>query len=385
MTKTISIGLVAIAWACATAGAANSFRGIGFTGPDNATEQQSKAFSISADGSTVVGYATFIQHYQVSEPYTGGIRYTDAGGIEHFDMNVGTHWTYGEEYPYNAVATSSDGSIIFGNSGALWVSASVYKWENGITTHPDVYYSVTDNVIVKKSSDDGHRLIGTGANDGSVLSWWAQDVSNNTHFGYVPENGYSRVYGGISPDGSSLLGSSKVTPESTIWTPTHWDWDTGVATFLSELAGGVSDSSTDGNIVVGGESGIATRWTLGAEKIVMGDLPGGMERSWATSVSADGSVAIGYGHDADGKKPILWDEIHGLRNLQLALTNQYGLDLTGWDLVEATGISGDGTAIVGWGTNPDGVTEGWIARIPEPTTAMLLALPMLAAIRRRRR
>ncbi|WP_231117108.1 autotransporter outer membrane beta-barrel domain-containing protein [Pseudodesulfovibrio alkaliphilus] len=38
-----------------------------------------------------------------------------------------------------------------------------------------------------------------------------------------------------------------------------------------------------------------------------------------------------------------------------------GVDLTGWTLTEATGVSGDGTTIVGIGTSPNG-TEAFIAR-----------------------
>jgi hypothetical protein len=43
------------------------------------------------------------------------------------------------------------------------------------------------------------------------------------------------------------------------------------------------------------------------------------------------------------------------------LTDELRLDLTGWQLSGARGISADGTVIVGFGTNPGGQTEGWIA------------------------
>jgi hypothetical protein len=47
----------------------------------------------------------------------------------------------------------------------------------------------------------------------------------------------------------------------------------------------------------------------------------------------------------------LWDAANGLRSLKTVLTTQFGLDLTGWRLTEATGISDDGKVIVG--TGPD--------------------------------
>jgi len=62
---------------------------------------------------------------------------------------------------------------------------------------------------------------------------------------------------------------------------------------------------------------------------------------------------------------------------------QLGLDLTGWTLEEATAISDDGRAIVGYGTNPDGFTEGWYAVIPEPSTAALVTCGLLALGSRR--
>jgi hypothetical protein len=43
---------------------------------------------------------------------------------------------------------------------------------------------------------------------------------------------------------------------------------------------------------------------------------------------------------------------------------------TGWTLAAATGVSADGTVIVGRGINPSGETEAWIAILPEPITAV---------------
>ncbi len=52
-----------------------------------------------------------------------------------------------------------------------------------------------------------------------------------------------------------------------------------------------------------------------------------------------------------------------MRNLQWLLSHDFGLDLTGWDLREATAVSDGGTVVVGWGLH-NGVEEGFVATIP---------------------
>jgi hypothetical protein len=84
-------------------------------------------------------------------------------------------------------------------------------------------------------------------------------------------------------------------------------------------------------------------------------------------------------------RAMIWDQLHGPRSLQEVLEDEFGLDLTGWDLTAATSVSGDGLTIVGYGTNPSGNREAWIATIPEPGTGSLLALRLVGlAVRRRR-
>jgi hypothetical protein len=82
---------------------------------------------------------------------------------------------------------------------------------------------------------------------------------------------------------------------------------------------------------------------------------------------------VGDDDDSHGTKAFIWDSKHGVRYLKDVLVNDCNLDLTGWTLQRATGISADGLTIVGYGTNPAGLTEGWIAVIPEPATFLLLA------------
>jgi probable HAF family extracellular repeat protein len=46
----------------------------------------------------------------------------------------------------------------------------------------------------------------------------------------------------------------------------------------------------------------------------------------------------------------------------------------------ATDVSADGRTIVGYGTNPRGETEAWVATIPEPSTFIILAAAFVAVV-----
>jgi len=146
--------------------------------------------------------------------------------------------------------------------------------------------------------------------------------------------------------------------------------------------------SANGSVVVGQSQSAfgseAFRWTSGEGMIGLGDLPGGGFRSWARDVSANGSVVVGSGLTALGQEAFIWVPLNSMRNLRDILESGHGLDLTGWALSAAEGISADGKTIVGWGVNPNGLFEAWIAHIPEPAALTLLAGASLLAFARRR-
>lgn len=92
----------------------------------------------------------------------------------------------------------------------------------------------------------------------------------------------------------------------------------------------------------------------------LGDLAGGAFDSEALAASGDGSIVVGQATSAAGTEAFIWDATNGMRNLKTVLTG-LGLDLTGWTLTHARGISDDGLIICGEGTNPLGDTEAWVA------------------------
>jgi len=102
----------------------------------------------------------------------------------------------------------------------------------------------------------------------------------------------------------------------------------------------------------------------------LGYLAGGpkLNLSYACAVSGDGSVVIGLADSASGYNAFVWDSVTGMRSLQSVLTNDYHLDLSGWKLTGARGISADGKTIVGEGKH-NGHREAWIAHLDKPLNA----------------
>ena len=64
----------------------------------------------------------------------------------------------------------------------------------------------------------------------------------------------------------------------------------------------------------------------------------------------------------------MWDSTNGVRSISQILVNDFDLDLTGWDLWGAAGVSDDGRVIVGVGLNPQGKVEAWLAVLGDAPT-----------------
>jgi len=96
-----------------------------------------------------------------------------------------------------------------------------------------------------------------------------------------------------------------------------------------------------------------------------GNSGSGKYTSYAYAVSRDGSVIVGYTADPSKAGAFIWDQSHGMRNLQDVLSREFGLgqQLVGWNLGSAFSMTPDGRTIVGDGTNPTGQYENWIVHL----------------------
>ena len=206
--------------------------------------------------------------------------------------------------------------------------------------------------------------------------------------GTLPGNSTSTAYG-VSADGSLIVGAcdSLATSHAFRWRP-----ETGMVSLGSLLGHSFFSSahavSPDGDVIVGtsvgsfGFGGLeAVRWTSDGV-LGLGDLEGGNYHSVAYGVSAHGSVVVGQGTTSQGQEAFIWTPTSGMLRLQDHLADTYNLSLPGWKLVNATGITPDGKHIVGWG-HRNGISEAWLITIPEPSSALGIAL-VLACKRFRR-
>ena len=79
------------------------------------------------------------------------------------------------------------------------------------------------------------------------------------------------------------------------------------------------------------------------------------------AMNRDGQLVGGFSTKTGGgaKRAFIWDATNGTREMKQVLIDA-GIDMTGWELEEVTGISEDGSVICGNG-KLSGVSKGWVA------------------------
>ena len=351
----VSTGL-ALSTAHFTPVLAASFMGLGAL---PGTAFQSEATGVSADGSVVVGMSTAVLGNEA-------FRWTAATGI------LGLGDLPGGGFFSQAKGVSADGKAVVGWSDSDTVlNLEAFRWTQatgmvgmGKLTLPGERLTSFANGV----SLDGGVVAGGSESTvvGEAIRW--TQATGMTGLGDLPGGSSNSQAQAISLDGGIVvgLGNSSSGREAFRWTAT-----TGMAG-LGDLPGGDFNSyaegvSADGSVVVGaGWSSMgpeAFRWTTATGMVGLGDLPGGNFESAARGVSADGSVVVGYssiGVTAPFSAPFRWDITNGMQNLEELLIAQ-GVDLAGWQLLDASAVSADGSIIVGTGNNPAGFQEAWIA------------------------
>lgn len=334
-------------------------------GDDPSGLTETEATAVSSDGSTLVGRGRIGDDYQLIQ-----WRWDEG-------LTLLGDPTRGQGLP-TAAALSADGSVVVGT-----YNSRAFRWtaDHGLSPLTDACSTATG------ISDDGTIITGM-INDvawPNAYRWTEAD-------GPVRLNGVNAVWGheglSISGDGSTIVGYGVDNADSSVAVYWRDGLDPVALPYLSgqfahALAAAVS---ADGSTIVGWNTSgeiphpmSCFRWT--AET---GTMPLDMPGTSPLRITADGGTIVGGG----GGRALIWDATNGRRDLQNVLMEDYGLDLSQWQLWEATDISADGSVIVGRGFHQVGGEwrqEAWAALLPEPGSLMLLMLGWMGLMPARRR
>jgi probable HAF family extracellular repeat protein len=237
----------------------------------------------------------------------------------------------------------------------------------------------------------GHGNFVTGTTGGRQSFRW---TSSTGVVGIANLPGENAIALGLSKDGVVAVGVTAASIGSTPSQAFRHTLAEGIVG-LGDLPGGTTSAmafaaSANGSVIVGGGTSAsgpeAFRWTQGGGMAGLGDLPGGAFNSNARDVTDDGLTIVGRGSDAGGFEAFYWTAGGGMQSLTSVLTAA-GADpaLSGWtELTEATGVSGDGLYVAGYGIH-NGNREAFIATVPEPASLAPLAVAGAAVLSRRRR
>ncbi len=307
------------------------FRWTDATGMQLLSSSYAQPTDVSADGRVAIGLGE------------GGWRWTEDEGLNPLVVTKKN-----KTVPTGPYGISSDGSIVVGGktSGR---NGEAFRWseQSGLVTLP--MFPGHDTASAYDVSADGQIVVGLG---------WRNRPSGSPR---IP------LY---------WIGNSV---PSAIPSPTGFEWDVAQADSVSP----------DGTVVTGwnsitNDNTIGFRWNIGtAEPEIIGWTLAGTSPQMTVprDVSTAGEIIVGFEQFGTGREARIWDTVHGARDLQDVLANEYGLAdaLSGWVLNVATKVSPDGQNIAGYGTNPMGNTEGFLARlgalpsaVPEPQVVVLL-------------
>jgi probable HAF family extracellular repeat protein len=314
----------------------------------------SQALGISADGLVVVGLST-----STAGPNGEAFRWTSGTGM------VGLGFLPGYTNS-SALAASTDGSVVVGDVAGFG-SNQAFIWTGGVMSGLGFLPGGTRSNAFGVNAD-GSVVVGSGDSPGGNRAFrWTGGVMNS--LGVLPGGTYSEAYG-VNADGSVVVGygSSTAVPGGEAFRWTQSGGISGLGVMLGGTFSVAQAVNAAGSVVVGyGDStvvpsGEAFRWTSGTGMIGLGVLPGGTF-SQALAVNADGSVVVGNSTSTavPSGDAFRWTQSSGMKSVKDLLVAG-GVNMAGWTLSSAQGVSADGTVIVGVGGNPSNAGEAWLAR-----------------------
>jgi probable HAF family extracellular repeat protein len=315
----------------------------------------SSATGISDDGAAVVGTST------VDIDTFHAFRWTSDAGMQ--DLG-----TLSDEGQSDAFGLSGDGSVVVGVNTSPSIVERAFHWTASggmidLGTLPK-----GDRSWAYGISSDGSVVVGTSTENGlpHAFRWTAAEGMQD--IGTLP-NGAWAAAGGVSGDGAIVVGNAlNVCCGGGLENLRAFRWTaSGGMQSLGTLPGGrfsqEPSANADGSVIVGSanfagpdiDAQHVFRWTSEGGMQDLGCPPGGYSCN-AYDVSGDGSAIVG--RSITQGRALLWTAQLGMVDLNTYLST-LGLDLAGWELIEARAISADGSAIVGNGFY-NGDTRAWL-------------------------
>jgi uncharacterized membrane protein len=337
-----------------------------------ANKSYTYVWGLSGDGSKVVGYSYDGERYEASA-------WDTRNGIQKLGfLKINSSLIKGSSS--SALSICADGSKIVGqNTYGNESEAFVWDSNNGMQR----LAFLRTNASVRSSSSalgicaDGSKIVGRSFNGTYTEAFLWDSTVGMQRLGFLDAKagGYlhSIAYG-VCDRGNKVVGQSYngTNAEAFLWDSTNGMQGLGFlgANVWGETRSDARAISADGSKIVGhsyngkGEEAFIWDSTNGMQGLgFLGVNGSGKSYSYAKAISGDGSKVVGKSYNGSGDKAFIWDKVNGMRSLKKALNDDFGVDLAGWTLTEATGISCDGLTIVGNGIGPDGRLEAWILKI----------------------
>lgn len=347
-----------------------SFTGLGFLNPQ---DPWSECTGISDDGLIVSGHSRAI-----SDSYENqGFFWMESTGM----IPIGNPPLIQGSPSGRASDISGDGLVMTGKTKFNVIGYAGFTWHQSSGFLP--LKPMIDGYAAESYATNGDGSVSVGQSrfggyvgmysyeEGTV---WLPGQADGQGVGLFPSGPQSTALG-VSRDGTVVVGEA-LRPTDEGQTAFRWDQTDGFVS-LGDLPGGyhfsrANAANEDGSIIVG--YGTASFSTAGFnvdhracywDSHGVHELPnfaGSSGVTEATDISPDGRFIVGWARHQAQNVPVIWDDVHGIRNLYEIMASE-SVDVSTWDQGRATAVSADGKTIVGQSLHGS-TTEAWVCRLP---------------------
>ncbi|MFN9976638.1 MAG: hypothetical protein ACK58T_42730 [Phycisphaerae bacterium] len=331
---------------------------------------ESHGAAVSHDATYVTGFGDYIFNNQT---FYYAFRWSIAGGLVNLGTPVSIATTAGNSMDHAGLAIAGNG----GNRLFRW---SVSGGMQNLGLLPGGTLGLATGI-----SGDGTIVVGwSNAPDGNSygVRWVHPGGGGLVALPTLPGGFQGNSAYGISSDGSTIVGGSSWSGSgyrACRWLPGNIIQNLGI------LPGGTDSRAfgiSQNNAVIVGDCQIPTgdrmfRWVGAMQNL---GTPLGSTDSYARSTNYDGKVVTGRAKIAFVTyRAAYWSTTAGIQDLGTYFTSLGG-NLTGWVLLDAWGVSNDGSAIAGTGTF-NGATRAFLIKgLPCPSTATIVTDPINTAV-----